>query len=88
MTSIAQEELAKVLAGIPERNFLDDIIVATKEGEDHGFSILQVLEKLTYEFNIKLNLKKFLPFCQEANILGFICKPDGISVDPKKAATI
>ena len=88
MTEFAQSQMMKLFQNDDILPFLDDDFISTTKGEDHGARVLRILERVTYDANLRLNLKKCKFFQKKALVLGYICTPNGIRVDPLKSDAI
>ena len=67
--------------------YLDDIIVVSKNIEDHFIQLQQVLHRLG-EANIKLKLEKCKFFASEVNFLGYKISEKGLKMDPRRVEVI
>lgn len=67
--------------------YLDDILIFSKNLEEHHNHVHQVLEKLL-ENNLYAKLKKCEFDKQKVEFLGYILSGDGIATDPKKIESI
>jgi hypothetical protein len=67
--------------------YLDDILIFSKNEEDHFKHLTMVLEKLR-QHNLYANAKKCEFLTPELEFLGHIVGKDGIKVDPKKTNSI
>lgn len=67
--------------------YLDDIIVYSKNFDDHILQVKELIDKLT-KHNLKINLEKSEFFKKETILLGFKISTVGISIDPKKLEQI
>ena len=69
--------------------FQDDIAIATKGSkEDHEQAVLKVLEVLTYDAGLRLQLKKCKFFCTEVRVLGSLLTRQEIKMDALKIKAI
>ena len=67
--------------------FIDDILVYSKDREDHDTHLRVVLETLINE-QLYVKLSKCEFWLREVSILGHIISKEGIRVDPKKIEVI
>ena len=67
--------------------FIDDILVYSKDREDHDTHLLVVLETLRKE-HLYAKLSKCEFWLREVSFLGHIVSEEGIRVDPKKIEVI
>ena len=67
--------------------FIDDILVYSKDREDHDTHLLVVLETLRKE-QLYAKLSKCEFWLREVSFLGHIISEEGIRVDPKKIEVI
>jgi ribosome-interacting GTPase 1 len=67
--------------------YLDDILIFSKEKEEHVQHVSKVLEKLQGA-NIKLKLKKCELYVQETEFLGHWISTEGIHMDQNKVNAI
>lgn len=67
--------------------YLDDILIFSKNEDDHFKHMTLVLDKLR-EHNLYANAKKCEFLTPELEFLGHIVGKDGIKVDPKKTASV
>jgi hypothetical protein len=68
--------------------FQDDANVGSKDVAQHKKQVLEILEKITYDANLRLRLTKCKFFKRELRILGFIVNKDGVKMDPRKTKAI
>ena len=84
VSSQFQRTMSIALAGLPfVRYFVDDIVCASKNFEEHKNHLKQVIDCLT-KVNLKLNPDKCHFFQSEIYLLGFRLTAHGISVDKRK----
>jgi transposase InsO family protein len=67
--------------------YLDDILIYSKNEEDHEKDVRQVLERLE-RFALYANSKKCAFFTNEIEYLGFLISPKGVRMDPMRIAAI
>ena len=84
MTGILQRVMESLLSDIGVPPFLDDTAMALITEENHIALVGEVLQKLTYEAGLHINLKKCKFFRTEAKILGMIVSRDGVAMDHPK----
>jgi hypothetical protein len=67
--------------------FIDDILIFSKNGEEHDEHLCMVLQKLREkQFYAKLNKCEF--WLKEVSFLGHIISEGGISIDPSKVKDV
>jgi hypothetical protein len=67
--------------------YLDDIIIYSKNAEEHELHVRKVLVKLR-DASLQVNIKKYEFSVTRTRYLGFIISMDGIEVDPEKVSAI
>ena len=67
--------------------YVDDILVKSKEGEDHLEALDQVFKRLIL-YKLRLNPQKCVFGVESGKLLGFLVSKKGIEVDPAKAKAI
>ena len=67
--------------------YVDDILVKSKEGEDHLDALSQVFERLIL-YKLRLNPQKCVFGVESGKLLGYMISKKGIEVDPAKAKAI
>jgi hypothetical protein len=67
--------------------FLDDILIFSKNIEEHVQHVQIILDRLR-KFNLYAKLEKCVFHVQSIDFLGFIISADGISMDPAKTKSI
>jgi hypothetical protein len=67
--------------------YLDDILIFTKKGEDHWDQVRQVLDRLR-QYSLFVNLRKCVFATQAVEFLGFIVRPDGVEMDPRRVEAV
>jgi RNase H-like domain found in reverse transcriptase/Reverse transcriptase (RNA-dependent DNA polymerase)/Integrase zinc binding domain/Chromo (CHRromatin Organisation MOdifier) domain/Integrase core domain len=67
--------------------YLDDILIYSDSLEEHIQHVRMILQRLR-ECGLYVKLEKCDFHVQEISFLGFIISPDGVSMDPKRIATI
>jgi hypothetical protein len=88
MTGHVQRLLERLLGKIGQRPFQDDVGVASRSYESHVTDVLGVLQKLTYEAELRLRLEKCCFFRTEVPFLGHLLTREGILMDPRKVKSI
>jgi len=88
MTGHMQRVMEKLLKSENVNPFQDDVAIASKTREKHIQDVQRILEKITYEAKLKLQLKKCKFFRKEARVLGSIVSENGIRMDPMKVKAI
>ena len=68
-------------------SYLDDILVYSADEEQHRKDVRDVLTALR-EAGLRLKPEKCHFYEKEVTFLGYVVKPEGISMDPKKVATV
>uniref|UniRef100_A0A0N5B5L8 RNA-directed DNA polymerase n=1 Tax=Strongyloides papillosus TaxID=174720 RepID=A0A0N5B5L8_STREA len=77
--SYFQRTMDEILRGVTGvMIYLDDILILTKEGENHKNKVMEVMSLLNAA-NIKINIKKSFFYRKEIDFLGFTIKPEGIT---------
>jgi hypothetical protein len=67
--------------------YLDDVIVYSKDRDDHITHLTQIFERCR-KYGISLNPKKTIFGVEEGKLLGHIISRDGIHIDPECIKTI
>ena len=67
--------------------YVDDILVKSKEEEDHIDALSQVFKRLVL-YKLRLNPQKCVFRVKSGKLLGFLVSKKGIEVDPAKAKAI
>ena len=67
--------------------YVDDILVKSKEEEDHLEALDQVFKRLIL-YKLRLNPQKYVFGVESGKLLGFFVSKKGIEVDPAKAKAI
>jgi hypothetical protein len=67
--------------------YLDDILIYSRNEEDHTEHVRRVLERLK-QYGLYANLRKCIFSATSVEFLGFIIGTSGISADPGRVATI
>src|SRR4051794_37814444 len=88
MTGHMQRLMEKLLNIHGVLPYLDDIAIASETAEEHIAKVLKVLEAITYEANLRLNIEKCKFFATEARVLGSLVTSEGIRMDPDKVKSI
>ncbi|KAL5004068.1 hypothetical protein ScPMuIL_017524, partial [Solemya velum] len=82
--------MEKVLTGLTWRLclvYLDDIIIYSKNFEEHISNLSEVLQRLM-EANLKLSPEKCTLLQREVTFLGHVVSEHGISTDPRKTEAV
>ena len=82
MQTIFRDELLQVLIV-----YLDDIIVFSKNIEDHHQRLELVFQKLR-QHGLKIEPKKCQFFCPKVTYLGHVVSADGVATDPAKTEVV
>jgi len=67
--------------------YVDDLVVKTKDRENHPHVLRKVFEKLRMH-HLKMNPLKFASGVTSGKFLGFTAREDGIEIDPDKVKSI
>jgi hypothetical protein len=67
--------------------YLDDILIYSKDRQQHVKDVKTVLERLR-EFKLYASLEKSEFFVDRTEFLGYIVTPDGVTIDPERTKTI
>lgn len=67
--------------------FLDDIVIYSKDKEDHLKHLKEVINRLSQN-NLTVNVEKAKFFCREINFLGHRIKDNTICIDPERTIAI
>ena len=67
--------------------YLDDILIYTKEDEDHHEAVHWVLAQLR-KHSLYVNLKKCRFDAQEVNFLGFVVTPEGMKMEDDRVKSV
>ena len=88
LSSIFQRGMSRILGDLPfVLNFIDDIVIFSKNREEHAEHVRTVIARLTAA-RLIINLEKCFFFHTQISLLGFVVGLHGKSVDPKKLANI
>lgn len=88
LSSLFQRGMSRILGDLPfVRNFIDDILIASKNREEHAEHVKIVIERLT-KANLIINKDKCNFFSTQVALLGFIIDVNGKRIDPNKLANI
>ena len=82
MAVIFHDQMRKIMDA-----YVDDILVKSKEGEDHLEALDQVFKRLIL-YKLRLNPQKCVFGVESGKLLGFLVSKKGIEVDPAKAKAI
>jgi transposase InsO family protein len=88
MPAHMQHQMEQLLRPTKKTPFIDDLVIASKNTEDHKRDVLEVLQVLTDTGRLRLKMKKCKFFKTEARVLGFLVSRDGVRMDPKKVKAI
>jgi len=66
---------------------VDDILVKSKQGQDH-LDLLEELFDILKKYKLRLNPKKYAFIITSRKLLGFMVSKRGIEVDPEKVKAI
>jgi hypothetical protein len=83
----AMEVILKGLIGTICLIYVDDIVVHSKNEQEHAQHLRTILDRLR-QYNLRLNPKKCVFGKQEISLLGYIVSKDGIKANPEKVAAI
>ncbi|GJJ73976.1 hypothetical protein EMPS_06334 [Entomortierella parvispora] len=88
LSSLFQRGMSRILGDLKfVRNFIDDILIASKNKAEHAEHVRIVIERLT-EANLIINGDKCRFYSTQVALLGFIIDVNGKRVDPNKLANI
>ena len=88
LSSLFQRGMSRILGDLPfVRNFIDDILIASKTRAEHAIHVKTVIERLTAA-KLIINIDKCRFYCTQVALLGFIIDVNGKRVDPNKLANI
>lgn len=88
MPNHMQRFMARLLAEFKVTPFIDDMPMGSTSPEEHFELVRKVLEKITYEAQLRLNIPK-CKFClPEVKVLGIIISSSGMTMDPVKVKAI
>ena len=82
MAVIFHDQIRKIMDA-----YVDDILVKSKEGDDHLEALDQVFKRLIL-YKLRLNPQKCVFGVESGKLLGFLVSKKGIEVDPAKAKAI
>ncbi len=86
LTSLFQRGMSRILGDLPfVSNQVDDIVIYSKNREEHAEHVRTVIEWLTAA-RLIINFEKCFFFRTQISLLGFVVGLHGKSVDPKKLA--
>ena len=88
MSSHLQRAMELLLSKYGVTPYQDDSLISSQSDEEHIETVRLVLEALTYEAGLRLNLDKCEFFCTEAKVLGHLLTRDGIKKDPAKIKAV
>jgi len=88
LSSLFQRGMSRILGDLPfVCFFIDDIVIFSKNREDHAEHVKQVIERLN-EAKLIINKNKCNFFSTQIALLGFLVDLHGKRVDPNKLANI
>ena len=88
LSSLFQRGMSRILGDLPfVRNFIDDILIASKNRAEHAIHVKTVIERLT-KAKLIINVDKCKFYCTQVALLGFIIDVNGKRCDPSKLANI
>jgi len=88
LSSMFQRGMTRILGDLDfVRNFIDDIIIFSKNREDHVEHVKEVIRRLT-DANLIINKEKCNFYSTQVELLGFIINVRGKQLDPRKLANI
>jgi hypothetical protein len=88
LSSLFQRGMSRILGDLAYvLNFIDDIIIFSRNREDHAAHVKEVLERLN-KANLIVNQDKCHFFSTQVSLLGYIVDLHGKRVDPKKLVNI
>jgi len=88
LSSLFQRGMSRILGDLEfVRNFIDDILIASRNRQDHEEHVKQVIERLTAA-KLIINEEKCCFYSTQVALLGFIIDVNGKRVDPQKLANI
>jgi hypothetical protein len=88
LSSLFQRGMSRILGDLEfVRNFIDDILIASKDRQDHLNHVKIVIERLNKAMLI-INTDKCKFYSTQVSLLGFIISTNGRRVDPNKLVNI
>jgi hypothetical protein len=88
LSSLFQRGMSRILGDLEfVRNFIDDILIASKDRKDHFLHVKEVVERLT-KAKLIINTEKCSFYSTQVSLLGFIINTEGKRVDPNKLVNI
>lgn len=88
LSSLFQRGMSRILGDLPfVLNFIDDIVIFSKNRDEHAEHVRTVIKRLTAA-NLIVNRNKSNFYSTQITLLGFVIGLHGKSVDPKKFANI
>jgi hypothetical protein len=88
LSSLFQRGMSRILGDLEfVRNFIDDILIASKDRSDHCENVKLVIERLT-EAKLIINIDKCNFYSTQVSLLGFVINTKGRRVDPNKLVNI
>jgi hypothetical protein len=88
LSSLFQRGMSRILGDLSfVRNFIDDILIASKDREEHAKHVKIVIDRLT-KANLIINVDKCSFYSTQVALLGFVVGIDGKKVDRNKLANI
>jgi len=88
LSSLFQRGTSRILGDLKfVRNFIDDILIASRSRVEHAIHVRMVIKRLT-EAKLIINREKCSFFSTQVALLGFIVDVNGKRIDPNKLANI
>jgi len=88
LSSLFQRGMSRILGDLPfVFNFIDDIVICSKNRDEHAEHVRAVINRLTAA-NLIINRNKCNFYSTQISLLGFVIGLHGKSVDPKKFVNI
>jgi hypothetical protein len=88
LSSLFQRGMTRILGDLKfVRNFIDDILIASKNRKEHAEHVRIVIERLTAA-KLIINIDKCKFFSTQVTLLGFVIDVNGKRIDPNKLANI
>src|SRR4051812_47035404 len=88
LSSLFQRGMSRILGDLPfVLNFIDDIVIFSKNREEHAEHVRTVIERLN-KAKLIINEQKCNFYSTQIALLGFVVGLHGKSVDPAKFANI
>jgi hypothetical protein len=88
LSSLFQRGMSRILGDLKfVRNFIDDILIASRNRHDHAIQVRMVIKRLT-DAKLIINREKCKFYSTQVALLGFIVDLDGKRIDPNKLVNI